>query len=211
MGLKRRVMVAFILLCSIFSISAAPISEEVLIEKEVKEIESNNIELEQKVIVVKEINKIEEENDTIINTFTDEEIITNASDRYLCEDEYLELAPIIMEASLEFDVPFYIISNVIYMESRYQNIDKDQYIGLMQISEILHSDRCKNIGYESLHDPEANINTGTNYLRELFDKYFLKGYSYEESWALALSKYHGEKITKEIYQGQYSYYVSSII
>jgi len=44
-------------------------------------------------------------------------------------------------------------------------------IGLMQVNQNFHTERMRRLGYYDLSDPRTNIETGADYLVELFDKY----------------------------------------
>lgn len=142
---------------------------------------------------------------------TDKEIIADASDRYLIIDKYSELYDLMKEYSDKYDIPYYILSNLIYNETRYKNVTRDQYVGLMQLNKNIHSSRASNLGWSNISEPEANIDTGCNYLRELYNKYTSKGFDETKAWAYAISKYHGESDWSSIANGDYSYYTSTIL
>lgn len=44
-------------------------------------------------------------------------------------------------------------------------------IGLMQVNQNFHTERMRRLGYYDLSDPRANVETGADYLVELFNKY----------------------------------------
>lgn len=142
---------------------------------------------------------------------TDKEIITDASDKHLIIDKYAELYDLMKEYSDKYDIPYYILSNLIYNETRYKNVSRDQYVGLMQVNKNIHQSRANNLGWSDISDPEANIDTGCNYLRELYDKYIGEGFDETKAWAYAISKYHGESDWSSIAAGDYSYYTTSIL
>ena len=69
----------------------------------------------------------------------------------------------------------------------------------MQIQKKWHKKRMEAEGVDDLHNPKANIKVGTNYLKELYEKY-------EGDWHKTLMAYNmGEKKAKELWRlGKYS-------
>ena len=113
----------------------------------------------------------------------------NAFDRHTHPMIYVD---IIYAASLEFEVPQYIIYATIKVES-----DFDQYaessagaIGLMQMMpdtfEWLTSDEhlAENLSRKKLEDPETSIRYGTYYLSYLYRKF-------DYNWNTAFAAYNG--------------------
>ena len=74
----------------------------------------------------------------------------------------------------------------------------------MQIYEKYHTDRMTRLGVTNLYDERSNILVGTDYIRELFEKY--------NDVATVLMVYHGEKnAVQKGNNGQISDYASSIL
>ena len=76
--------------------------------------------------------------------------------------------------------------------------------GLMQINPKWHWDRMERLGVTDLYDPYSNILVGTDYVRELFDRY--------ECPAMVLMKYNGTKNATERWEnGNYTNYALGIM
>ena len=84
------------------------------------------------------------------------------------------------------------------------NAENNGCKGLMQIYEKYPTDRMTRLGVTNLYDERSNILVGTDYIRELFEKY--------NDVATVLMVYHGEKnAVQKGNNGQISDYASSIL
>ncbi len=89
----------------------------------------------------------------------------------------------------EYGVPSSIVIAVIGVESSFNPdaVSKDgKDIGLMQIRETVHHDRCVRLDADNLHSPYQNVLVGIDFLAELIDRY-------DGDWEQALSAYNGDK------------------
>lgn len=113
-----------------------------------------------------------------------------------------EIQDFLWEICEERNLDFYILTAQIEAESSYKSNtigDNGASIGYMQIQKKWHKKRMESEGVDDLHNPKANIKVGTNYLKELYEKY-------EGDWHKTLMAYNmGETKAKELWRlGKYS-------
>lgn len=115
------------------------------------------------------------------------------------------LYPYIVETCEEYHLSPELVCSVIWHESRWQNVNNGNCIGLMQISSKWHTERMQKLGVDDLTDEKQNILVGIDYLAELFEKY--------EDPYLVLMLYNMKRSTafKNYNNGNFSDYAISVL
>ncbi len=90
----------------------------------------------------------------------------------------LEYEEIILAQSIEYELDFYLVNSIIYVESKFDSkvTSNKGAIGLMQIMPKTGVWIADNLGYDNfevdeLYDPEVNVRCGCWYLSELMKKF----------------------------------------
>ena len=136
---------------------------------------------------------------------------TQLVDSYIAQDQLEscgaeDVPPEIEQAAVKWGAEYGIapefIMAVAWRESRFQtDAQNGSCKGVMQVNTAAHKERMARLGVADILDVDGNIQTGTDYLKELFD-------TYEDPGAV-LVHYNGDK--RAIENESISKYASSIL